>query len=163
MAVEKIEANVVVSLLYSLTLDDGSFVEETESDDPLMYLHGHENIIPGLERELEGLKVGDKKVVVVDAEDAYGPIDPDAFDEVPLSDMPDGIEPEEDMYLTVENEDGHMFDVRIAEVTGDSVVIDFNHPLAGERLHFTVEIVDLREADEEELDHGHVHGEHGHH
>ncbi|MBN1313365.1 MAG: peptidylprolyl isomerase [Anaerolineae bacterium] len=152
-----VEQDAVVTLLYRLKLDDGSLVEEATDDEPLVYLHGHENIIPGLEAALEGMTVGEQKKIVVEAADAYGEYDPDEVDEVSLSDLPPDFEPEVGMELALRDKDGNIYEASITEVNGDSVVLDFNPPLAGQRLHFEVTITDLRDATAEELEHGHVH------
>ena len=150
--------DVVVSLEYILTVN-GEVVDTTEGDDPIEFIQGHENIISGLERELYGLKVGDKKQVSVLAKDAYGEIDPDAVVEVPRRDIPKDIPVKLGTELTVRNEDGELLDARITSVSKDTVQLDFNHPLAGKDLKFDVTVVGLREAEAEELEHGHVHGD----
>jgi len=150
--------DVVVSLEYTLTVD-GEIVDSTEGDDPIEFLQGHENIISGLEQQLYGLKVGDKKQVSVLAKDAYGEIDPDAVIDVPRRDIPKDIPIKLGVELTVKNEDGEMLDARITSIGKDTVQLDFNHPLAGKNLNFDVTVVGLREAEAEELEHGHVHGE----
>jgi FKBP-type peptidyl-prolyl cis-trans isomerase SlyD len=168
MTPDRITDNVVVSLTYRLTLDDGELVEENDSSDPLVYLHGHDNIIPGLEQAVAGMAVGEKKQVVVEPADAYGEYDEEDYEEVMLEELPDDFKPEVGMLLAVsdseegegEDEDSEMMGI-ITEISEDSLVLDFNHPLAGKRLHFEVTIIDLREADPEELEHGHVH-DHGH-
>ncbi|HMN61167.1 MAG TPA: peptidylprolyl isomerase [Anaerolinea sp.] len=150
--------DVVVSLEYTLTVD-GEVVDSTEGDDPIEFLQGHENIIPGLEQQLYGLKVGDKKQVSVLAKDAYGEIDPDAVVEVPRRDIPKDIPIKLGVELTVKNEDGELLDARITSIAKETVQLDFNHPLAGKDLNFDVTVVGLRAAEAEELEHGHVHGE----
>src|SRR5574341_222056 len=162
MTAETVEQDVVVSVHYKLTLDDGSVVEESESDDPLMYLHGHDNIIPGLERGLEGLKVGDSKALIVEPADGYGEYDPEDMEEVPTSDLPDDFKPEVGMILHVSDEEENHHMAIITEVKPESIMLDFNHPMAGKRLHFDVTIAGLRAATSEELAHGHVHDAHGH-
>ena len=157
MPPEKIAKDVVVTLQYKLSLDDGEVVEESTADEPLVYLHGHDNIIPGLERALEGLRVGDRKVVVVEPADAYGDYDPDEVDELGIDELPPGFEPEVGMLLSVQDEEGNEFIAQVTDVTKETVTLDFNHPMAGERLHFDVEVTGLRSATPEELKHGHVH------
>lgn len=150
--------DVVVSIDYTLTVD-GEVVDSTEGDEPLQFLQGHQNIIPGLERELAGMKVGDSKQVVVSAGEAYGEVDPDNVVDVPRSEFPAEIPMEPGTELEVKNADGEVLSATIAEVNADSVKLDFNHPLAGKQLTFDVSIVELRSATEEELAHGHVHYE----
>jgi FKBP-type peptidyl-prolyl cis-trans isomerase SlyD len=120
MPPNKIEKDVVVTLQYKLSLDDGEVVEESTADEPLVYLHGHDNIIPGLERELEGLRVGDRKAVIVEPADAYGDYDPDEVDELGMDELPPGFEPEVGMLLSVQDEEGNEFIAQVTEVTKDS-------------------------------------------
>lgn len=163
MPPQQIEDNVVVTLQYKLWLDDGEMVEESDADDPLVYLHGHDNIIPGLERALQGMRVGDKKRIVVEPEDAYGEYDPDDVEELALSALPPELSPEVGMVLAMEDSEGHEFEAVVTDLDEDMITLDFNHPMAGERLTFEVSITELREASREELDHGHVHSGHHHH
>ena len=150
--------DVVVSIDYTLTVD-GEVVDSTEGDDPLQFLQGHQNIIPGLEKALAGMKIGESKKVVVAPEEAYGEVDPENVIEVPRDEFPDEIPLEPGIELEVKNADGEELSATITAITGDTVKLDFNHPLAGKKLTFDVEVVDLREASEEELTHGHVHFE----
>jgi len=148
--------DVVVSLEYTLTVD-GEVVDSTEGIEPISFLQGYENIIPGLERELYGLKIGDTKKVHVPAKDAYGEKDADAVVDVPRKDIPKDIPVKIGTELQVTNEDGELLDAVIVSVTKDMVRLDFNHPLAGKDLDFSIKVVDLRVAEPEELEHGHVH------
>lgn len=148
--------DVVVSIDYTLTVD-GEVVDSTEGDEPLQFLQGHQNIIPGLERELTGMKIGDNKQVVVPAPEAYGEIDPDNIVDIPRTEFPPEIPLEAGTELEVKNADGEVLSATIAQVSNDSVKLDFNHPLAGKELTFDVTIADLRDPTEEELAHGHVH------
>jgi FKBP-type peptidyl-prolyl cis-trans isomerase SlyD len=150
--------DVVVSLNYTLTVN-GEVVDSTEGDDPIEFIQGRENILPGLERELYGLKIGDSKTVRVPAKDAYGLIDPDAVVEVPRKDIPKDIPIKLGTELTVRNEDGELLDARITAVGKETVELDFNHPLAGQDLEFAVSVAALRIPEPEELEHGHVHGD----
>jgi FKBP-type peptidyl-prolyl cis-trans isomerase SlyD len=159
MSQTTVAQDLVVALQYRLTLDDGSLVEESTTDDPLVYLHGHENIIPGLEEALTGMAIGEQKQVTVEAADAYGEYDPDEVEEVPYADLPPGLKPEVGMMLAVHDDEGNEEVALVTEVVDDGITLDFNHPLAGQRLHFDVTIFDLREATDEELEHGHVHGD----
>jgi len=163
MASDKIGKNVVVTLEYKLSLDDGTTVEFSEESDPLVYLHGHEQIIPGLENALAGLKAGDKKSITVEPEEGYGEYDAEDFDEVPLADMPPGFEPEIGMLLEVHGEDDDDDLAVITEITADHLVLDYNHPMAGKRLHFEITVISLRDASKEEIEHGHAHDDHHHH
>ncbi len=160
----KIKEGVVVTLDYILRLDDGEIIDSSESDEPLEYLHGYGQIIPGLEKALVGLTVGDSKKVVVPPAEAYGEVDLDAFEIVPRSMFPDDFELEEGLSLSLRDaETNELMDASIAEIRENEVMLDFNHPLAGETLYFEISIPALRSATEEELSHGHAHGPEGHH
>lgn len=160
----KIQDGVVVSLDYTLRLDDGEIIDSSNENEPLEYLHGYGQIIPGLEKALVGLTVGDSKTVVVPAAEAYGEVNMEAFEIVPRSMFPDDMELEEGLTLSLRDaETNEPFDAAIVEVRENEVMLDFNHPLAGEALHFEVKIPALRAATEEELTHGHAHGPDGHH
>lgn len=149
---------LVVSLAYVLRLDDGEEIDSAENDDPLVYLHGAQNIIPGLEQALTGLKVGDARKVSVNPEDAYGDVDPEAYELVPYDAFPGDIDLEEGMELhMIDNETGRQMEAYISELRDDGALLDLNHPLAGETLHFEVEIVGLRRATTDEIAHGHAH------
>lgn len=153
--------NVVVSLEYKLTVG-GEIVDSTDDSDPLEFLQGHKNIIPGLEKELYGMSIGDKKMVQVSAKDAYGELDPEAFVDVPRDEFPPDIPLETGVQIQVRDMQGGLMDAVIEKIGDDVVQLNFNHPLAGEDLNFDVTIADLRQATPEELEHGHVHGLHGH-
>jgi FKBP-type peptidyl-prolyl cis-trans isomerase SlyD len=156
MAVDTITDGVVVSMTYLLTVD-GEEVGNAGADEPLEYLHGAENIVPGLEAALEGKRVGDKVHVVVPPEDAYGEYDDDEIDEFDLGEIPGGENLEEGMIVEVEDDDGYVYIGTVIEVDDEAVVVDFNPPLAGKTLTFDVEVLSIREADAEEKDHGHPH------
>ncbi|GAB4481724.1 MAG: peptidylprolyl isomerase [Anaerolineae bacterium] len=161
---DKVTQNAVVSLQYRLYLDeDGSLVEESQPGDDLVYLHGHNNIISGLENALTGMTVGERKTVIVEPEDAYGEYDPDDTLEIDRSELPGDFEPEVGMVLEIEEDSGHVTEAEVVAIDDETITLDFNHPLAGERLRFEVTITSLRDATPEELRHGHAHGEGGHH
>lgn len=151
---------MVVSLDYTLRLDDGEVVDTSEDREPLEYIHGKSQIIPGLEEELEGMAVGDEKDVVLEPADAYGDVDPDARQTVPRDAFPEDLDLTRGMPLSMRDRDtGETLQAYVVDIRDDSVLLDFNHPLAGETLHFHVEIDDVRPASDEEIAHGHVHGE----
>ncbi len=154
----KVEDDVVVGLDYTLTVD-GEVIDSTENEDPLLYIQGHKNIIPGLEQALYGMEVGQSKEVTVEAKNAYGDQNPEAVIDVPRSEFPPEIPMEKGIQLQVRDTAGQVQDARIEEVGQDTVKLDFNHPLAGKNLHFDVTVASLRPATEEELEHGHVHGD----
>ena len=153
-----VKDDVVVSIDYTLTVD-GQVIDSTEGDQPLEFLQGHQNIIPGLENALEGMKVGQSKTVTIPADQAYGEVDEENIIDVPRSEFPPEIPLEAGTELEVKNSDGEVLTATIASVTNDSVKLDFNHPLAGKTLTFDVKVVGLREPSDEELEHGHVHDE----
>ena len=133
-----------VSLEYTLTLDDKSVVESNVGKQPLTYTHGTRQIIPGLEKALEGLGVGDTKEVTVTPADGYGEQDPNALQEVQKKLIPpDALVV--GARLQGKAPDGHMVYPRVAEIKDDTVVLDFNHPLAGKTLHFDVKVLDIQQ------------------
>jgi FKBP-type peptidyl-prolyl cis-trans isomerase SlyD len=143
---------------YTLTLDDGQIVDSSIEGDPLQFLQGFGQIIPGLEKELYGMVIGDMKKVTVTAVDGYGDLDPDAYQIVPRSLFPEDLALEEGMGLRMRDQNtGQLIETYVAEIRAEEVLLDFNHPLAGEELTFDVKIADIRAATDEELAHGHVH------
>ncbi|MBU2754465.1 peptidylprolyl isomerase [Acidithiobacillus sp. CV18-2] len=157
----KIAKDCVVTLDYTLTDEDGEILDSSEGDEPLVYLHGHGDIVPGLERALNGHQVGDQVEADVSPEDGYGDWDEDLVDVVGKEDFDDPEELEVGAQFEVDTDEG----VRIAtviEMEGEDITVDLNHPLAGMNLHFAVKVLDVRAASAEELAHGHVHGPHGH-
>jgi FKBP-type peptidyl-prolyl cis-trans isomerase SlyD len=151
----------IVSLEYTLKVKD-EVLDSSKGEEPLEFLQGVGNIIPGLERALYGMKLGDSKTVVVSPEDAYGAFNDEAFTSVPRADFPEDIALEKGTELNVTDEDGEEATAYVDSFDDQSVRLDFNHPLAGAELHFDVKVVGLRPATPEEMSHGHVHG-HGHH
>ena len=161
MSKEKVEDGVVVSMDYKLTVD-GEVLDSSDDAGPLQFLVGYGNVIPGLEKEMMGMKVGDSKDVVVQPEDGYGEFDDEAFMDVPRIEFPADMKLEEGAELHITDEDGEHQTAFVESFDDKIVHLDFNHPLAGAVLNFYVKVVALREPSEEELDHGHVH-EDGHH
>jgi FKBP-type peptidyl-prolyl cis-trans isomerase SlyD len=157
----KVQDGQVVLMNYTLKVD-GEVLDTSVGHEPLEFLQGAGNIIPGLEEELYGMGIGESKNVVVAPEEGYGTIDPEAFVEVPREDFPPTIPLEVGVELQVTNQDGQPLSARIDSVSDESVKLDFNHPLAGKELRFEVTIVGLRDATDEENEHGHVH-DGGHH
>ncbi|MBF4339738.1 peptidylprolyl isomerase [Vibrio anguillarum] len=152
----KIEKNVVVSLAYQLVLEDGAVVDQSTVDAPLDYLHGHNNLITGLENELEGKVVGDKFTATIAPEEAYGEYNDELVQRVPAEVFQGVDEIEVGMRFLADTDQGQI-PVEITEVDGDEVVVDGNHMLAGQTLTFDVEVVAIRAATEEEIQHGHIH------
>ena len=145
----------VVHLDYVLTVD-GEVADSTAGGDPLPYLHGHNNLIKGLEDKLEGMKVGEGKSVEVDPENAYGLVDENAFMDMDREKFPEDFAFEIGKSLRLNTGDGRIVSAAIAEVKDDVVVLDFNHPLAGKTLKFDVSISEIREATDLELSVGRV-------
>lgn len=152
----KIEKNVVVSLAYQLVLEDGAVVDQSTVDAPLDYLHGHNNLITGLENELEGKVVGDKFTATIAPEEAYGEYNDELVQRVPAEVFQGVDEIEVGMRFLADTDQGQI-PVEITEVDGDEVVVDGNHMLAGQTLTFDVEVVAIRAATEDEIQHGHIH------
>ncbi len=159
---KQVANDLVVAIEYVLTVD-GEVLDSSKEEGPLEYLHGHANIIPGLEKELTGMKVKESKQVEVPPEGGYGLVEEEAILDVPLAEFPDDVPLEPGIELEITDKDGDMMFATIKEVGSKSVKLDTNHPLAGKTLHFEVTVVGLRAASEEELDHGHVHYGHGGH
>ena len=157
-----IAANKAVSIEYTLTNDDGDVIDSSAGGAPLVYLQGAGNIIPGLEKALEGKAVGEELTVTVEPEDAYGEYSAELVSTLNRS-MFEGVDQlEVGMQFHASAPDGQMQIVTIRDLDGDDVTVDGNHPLAGQRLNFKVKVVAIRDASEEEVAHGHVHGEGGH-
>ena len=158
----QIAERTVASFHYTLTNDAGDVVDSSQGGDPLSYLHGVGNIVPGLEKAMVGRGVGDSFQVRVVPEEGYGQHHPQLVQDVPRSAFAgvDTIEP--GMQFQARSPQG-VQNVVVTQVTADTVTVDGNHPLAGEHLNFAIEIVEVRAASEEEIAHGHVHGPHGHH
>ena len=148
--------NLVVALEYLLQVD-GQDVEQTADKDPLYFIQGQGQVIPGLERQIYGMKIGESKVIRVSPEDAYGELDQDAVGTVPRDEFPKEIPLEKDTFLQIRDKDGEVLDAYVEDFDEQNVALNFNHPLAGKELTFHVKIADLRPATPEELEHGHVH------
>jgi len=129
-----------VTIEYTLTLDDGSTADSNVGGEPLVYTHGAGQLLPALEEALTGLTAGDAREFRLDAEEGYGEVDPRGFQEVPLDRIPEEGRQVGEMLVGVDP-DGMPFQVRVAEVRDDRVVLDFNHPLAGQALNFAVKVL----------------------
>ncbi|NLG51322.1 MAG: peptidylprolyl isomerase [Chloroflexi bacterium] len=144
-----VQDNMVVSLDYTLRLDDEGVVDTSEGREPLMYIQGQGQIIPGLEKQLAGMETGQEKDVVVLPEEGYGEYDSDLVETLPRSIFPPELE--EGMAFRMRTDDGRIAVVYVEEIQGDQVVVNLNHPLAGKTLYFHVRVNDVREATPEEL------------
>ncbi|WP_420464839.1 FKBP-type peptidyl-prolyl cis-trans isomerase [Panacagrimonas sp.] len=152
----------VVSIHYTLTNEGGEILDSSQGSDALAYLHGSGNIIPGLESALVGKQAGDKLQVRVEPAQGYGERNEQLIQQVPRRAFQGINDVKEGMRFQTQGPNGPT-SVMVTRVAGDMVTVDGNHPLAGQTLNFDVEIAEVREASEEELQHGHVHGPGGHH
>jgi FKBP-type peptidyl-prolyl cis-trans isomerase SlyD len=158
----KIAHEKVVSIHYTLKNKEGTVLDSSSGSDPLAYLHGFGNIIPGLENALEGKEKGEKLAVTVEPEQGYGARDEQLVQAVPRSAFKGVDDLAPGMQFQAQGPQGARL-VVVTQVAQDVVTVDANHPLAGQTLHFDVEVSEVRDATAEELEHGHVHGPHGHH
>ena len=162
---QTVATDLVIGVSYTLRDRDGQVLDEADESDPLYYLHGHDNLLPRVEEQMAGLMIGDSKSFEIPAADGYGEHDANAFQQIDRSHLPPDPEPEEGMALMADFGMGPQ-PYRITRVTSDNVTIDLNHPLAGVDLHFTMKVLAIRAATDEEIEHGHAHGpdgSHGHH
>jgi len=158
----QIATNRVVLIHYTLTNDAGETLDSSSGRDPLAYLHGKGNLIPGLEAELLGRTAGEKLNVRIAPENGYGEVDPALVQDVPRTAFQNIDDIQIGMRFQTQSARGPQV-VVVTALTDDAVRVDANHPLAGQHLNFAVEITEVREASAEELAHGHVHGAGGHH
>ena len=152
-----IAADKVVSIEYTLSSDAGEVIDTSVGRDPLVYLHGAGNIVPGLEKALEGKNSGETIEVAVPAEEGYGVRDDRLVRNMPVRKLPEG---KAQVGLRLRTDTGHI--LTVTAIKGDYATVDANHPLASKTLHFKVKVIDVRDATAQELEHGHVHGPHGH-
>jgi len=157
----KITDKHVVTLNYTLTDNDGEIIDQAQ-DGSFVYLHGAQNIIPGLENALTGKTVGEQLQVKVQPEEGYGERDEARVEEVPREMFPEDTEIAPGMVFHAQGPNGEMITVTVIEVGEQTVKIDANHALAGVELNFDVEVMGIREAEDVEIEHGHVHGPDGH-
>ncbi|MDQ3291762.1 MAG: FKBP-type peptidyl-prolyl cis-trans isomerase [Bacteroidota bacterium] len=168
----KIGNNTVVSLTYDLSvLDDNgekSHVETASSENPMVFLYGVSGLPDKFEEQLNGLQEGDTFSFSLESEEGYGDYDENALVSIPKNvfevdgSIPDGmLEPGN--FIPMADSEGNQMQGQVVEVSDNEVQMDFNHPLAGRTMHFDGKVIAVREATKEELAHGHVHGEHGHH
>ncbi len=152
----------VVNMHYKLTDNDGTVIDSSEGAQPLAYLHGAGNIIPGLEKALEGKAQGDKLQVKIEPKEGYGEINTDLIKIIEKKAFEGVDKIEVGMAFEAKAPDGSTQNIIVKKVEGDDITIDTNHPLAGVTLNFDIQIVSVREATKEELDHGHTHDGHEH-
>jgi FKBP-type peptidyl-prolyl cis-trans isomerase SlyD len=158
----QIAARTVAAFHYTLTDDQGQVIDSSEGREPLTYLHGTGQIVPGLEKAMAGRRAGDQFKVDVSPEEGYGVRHAELTQEVPKEAFQGVEDLQPGMQFQGRGPQGAI-NVTVTKVEGNTVTVDGNHPLAGQTLHFAIEVTQVREASEEELAHGHVHGEGGHH
>jgi FKBP-type peptidyl-prolyl cis-trans isomerase SlyD len=161
----KIAQNRVVQMHYTLKDEHGSTIDSSEGQEPLAYIQGIGNVVPGLEDALEGKSKGDKLQVIIEPADGYGDRNDEMVQQVSKSGFQSGEESEElvpGMQVQIETNNGPSI-AMVTNIEGDNVTLDLNHPLAGVTLNFDIEVVDVRASTDEEIEHGHVHGPGGHH
>jgi FKBP-type peptidyl-prolyl cis-trans isomerase SlyD len=153
----QVAENYVVSMNYTLKDEKGNVLDTSEGKEPLDFLYGKGMIIPGLEKALEGKEKGDSLKVTVEPEEGYGTYNEQAIGEVSKDNFQEGMEPKVGMQVQAQDPNGNVQIFTITEIKDETVMLDGNHPLAGQTLYFDVDIADVREATPEEIDHGHVH------
>lgn len=147
----------VVSIHYTLTDDQGTELDSSSGQEPFAYLHGTQSIIPGLERALSGKSAGDELQVTIEPREAYGEVNPELIQRVPREAFAGVTDLKPGMQFQAGQPDGQPLNITVKEVGDDEVTIDANHPLAGRVLHFDVRVEGVRQASDEEIEHGHVH------
>ena len=158
----EIQAGKIVELAYVLKNSKGETVDQAGSDDPFPYLHGHSQIVPGLEDSLVGLSAGAKKTITVPPEQGYGDKEPGLLLKLTREQFPTEAEVKVGMQFEATNNHGDSHVFSVTEINGEEIVVDGNHPMAGETLRFEVEVLSVRDATAEELEHGHAHHGDGH-
>ena len=156
------EPNKVVTINYTVKDNEGEVVDQTTKEQPFLFISGQNQILPTLEQKISEMLIGSQQKVVLPPDQAYGDFREDAVRIVKRSDFPEEMKIEEGQRLMADTGDGRHMPFIIKEIKEEDVTIDFNHPLAGKTLEFEVELLDIREATDEELTHGHAHGPGGH-
>ena len=166
----KIEANKVVKIVYELEIGEGNnkeMLEIVQDDEPMVFIQGMSGLPEAFEAQLDGLQAGDEFKFSVNAADGYGEPDPEAIIDFPIENfkIEDGKVPEGMLeignMIPFSNDEGNRMNGRIVEITDEFVILDFNHPLAGQNMHFSGKVLGVRDATKDEIAHGHVHGEGG--
>ncbi|MCA9001677.1 MAG: peptidylprolyl isomerase [Planctomycetes bacterium] len=157
-----VAAGSVVTIHYKLTLDNGQVIDTSHGQEPLAYMHGNHHLVPGLENALEGRTSGETFEVAVAPAEGYGEYDAEGVQNVPRNAFPDDAELAPGVQFQATDQDDNPIMGTIEAVDDQTVKVDFNHPLAGKTLNFAIEVVEVREATAEEMEHGHAHGAGGH-
>lgn len=158
-----IGANKVVTMNFTLTDETGNVLDSTDAGGPFSFISGTGTVLPKLEEAVSIMMIGTKKQLKLEAKDGYGEYNEDAVQSVGKENFPEDFILEAGMEYMASNPDGVQMPFIITNVEDETVTVDFNHPLAGKKLHFDLELLDVRDATAEELAHGHVHGADGHH
>lgn len=158
-----IDKDMVAAVHYTGTFPDGEVFDSSIDRDPLQFLVGHSQMIPGFEEEMMGAAVGEKREFTLTPDRAYGEKDDEAIQQVPRDQFPPEMPLEVGEMGAAQTEQGQQMPFTITDISDDIVTVDFNHQMAGKTLRFSVEVVDVRAAAAEEMSHGHVHGPGGHH
>ena len=154
--------NQVVTINFTLKDEDGNVIEATSKEQPFSFLSGSSQILPKLENQVSEMLIGSKKTIVLEPEEAYGVYKDTSIQTVNRTDFPEGTKLEIGMGFVADTPEGQQLPFVVKNIENDNITIDFNHPLAGRKLTFDVELLELRDATQEELAHGHVHGAGGH-
>ena len=163
MSNEIVAEGKVVGFHYTLRGDSGEVIDSSSGREPLYYIHGAGHIVSGLEKTLTGKKIGQSLKVIVEPVDGYGERHEQGVQKVPKTAFAAEVDVEVGMQFGAEGPNGEAVPVWVTAVSSDTITVDFNHPLAGQRLHFDVELLSIRDSTDEERTHGHVHGPGGHH
>lgn len=155
--------NMVVSIHYTVKDSAGKKMESSVGEEPLVYLHGHDQIITGLEKAIDGKSPGDKMNVTISPKEGYGEYNDEMVSTLKKEQFKDQKQLKVGSIFQFSDQDGNPVVVRIKEIKGNSVIVDGNHPFAGQTLKFDIEVVEIRKATKEELEHGHAHTGHEHH
>mgnify|MGYP000133980814 CR=1 FL=1 len=158
-----IQKNQIATFQYRVNNGEGKLIDQSEEGQPLSFLSGSEAILPKLEAELLQMEPGEKRELTLQPEDAYGPHKAELVQKMSRSQFPEDAHVEPGAQFSARDQHGRQFPFVISELNGDEVTIDYNHPMAGETLTFSVELLNVREASEEEIAHGHAHNAHHHH
>ena len=157
-----LKSNQVVTMNFTLKDDSGNVLDSTRENNPFSFISGANQVLPKLEEKIGEMIIGSKKDVVLAPEDGYGVYQQDAVRTIKKSEFPEDIELDKGMGFIAKSPQGKDVQFFIKEIEGENITVDFNHPLAGKTLHFDLELLNLRDATAEELNHGHVHGPDGH-
>ncbi len=167
-----VDTNKVISLTYELRIDDENgqktLVEKVDETNPMVFLYGAGGLLERFEENIEGLQIGDTFEFSINPEEGYGDFDEEAVVNLPKDVFKVNGKVDNEMlqvgnYIPMTDNEGNRLQGRVMEVEDDNVLMDFNHPLAGKNMHFKGAVVGIRDASAEEISHGHVHGEGGHH